>query len=401
VAQSFRLLFKLRSRQSLASTIINDDSREVYAMSGLLKRAIATGNEDRHAKLAALGKSSFVSKSGIETLLKTVSDEGLPDAFSRASQYRARKAVCNTMTPYGTLVKRVEVKLADGTLQTVGVQSPLAMLYYQTLNSDHYSYMVRSALARHESSPSKPWNIILYQDGVDPSDGLAKNHSRKSCVFYWSFLEYGMAALAHEEAWGTPIMVRSTVVNGLEGNVTQLADIVLRQFFDPKGHDIRRAGVALRFPDGTSTTLFAKVGIIVADEPALKEIYSRKGHAGTKPCLLCMNVVLQKRPGGAPGLHIGSDYLVSIAESNSARFKIHTDDSLRLTVSKLNAWHGVLSQAAFEKKEQMYGFNYNAFSVIANERLRIDAVSVLMFDWAHCSVCDGVADGEFGELIRF
>ena len=66
------LLFKLRSRQSLASAIINDDSREVYAMSGLLKRAIATGNEYRHAKLAALCESSFVSKSGIETLLKTV-----------------------------------------------------------------------------------------------------------------------------------------------------------------------------------------------------------------------------------------------------------------------------------------------------------------------------------------
>ena len=114
-----------------------------------------------------------------------------------------------------------------------------------------------------------------------------------------------------------------------------------------------------------------------------------------------MNVVSQKRAGGSPGLHVGSDYLVSIAESNSARFKMHTDDSLRLTVSKLNDWHGVLSQAAFEKKEQMYGFNYNAFSVIANERLRIDAVSSLMFDWAHCSVCDGVADGEFGELMKF
>ena len=97
VAQSFRLLFKLRSRQSLASTIINDNSREVYAVSGILKRAIATGNEDRHAKLAALGKSSFVSQAGLATLLKTVSYEGLADAFSRASQYRARKAVCDTI----------------------------------------------------------------------------------------------------------------------------------------------------------------------------------------------------------------------------------------------------------------------------------------------------------------
>ena len=66
VEQSFRLLCKLRSHQSLASIIIHYDIREAYAMSGLFKRGIATGSEDRHAKLAALGKSSFVSNSGID-----------------------------------------------------------------------------------------------------------------------------------------------------------------------------------------------------------------------------------------------------------------------------------------------------------------------------------------------
>ena len=37
-----------------------------------------------------------------------------------------------------------------------------------------------------------------------PSDGVSKNHSRKCCAFYWSFAEFGMHALGHEEeVWGT------------------------------------------------------------------------------------------------------------------------------------------------------------------------------------------------------
>ena len=74
------------------------------------------------------------------------------------------------MTPYGTLVKRVEVKLANGTLQTVGVQSPLAMLNYQTLNLDHYSYMVRSALA-HDTAQASLGTSSCIKNGLTPVMG--------------------------------------------------------------------------------------------------------------------------------------------------------------------------------------------------------------------------------------
>jgi len=55
--------------------------------------------------LISLGRASFVSKSGIEKLLSSVKKDGLPDAFDRRSQYRARKHVCQTQTPYGKLVE--------------------------------------------------------------------------------------------------------------------------------------------------------------------------------------------------------------------------------------------------------------------------------------------------------
>ena len=149
----------------------------------------------RNVKLMLLGRQSFVSRRGIDGLLRTVQREGLPSAFSRSTQYRARKSVCKTRTPYGQLVEEVELTLGDkGT--TIGFQNPWAMLYYATSTSDDVSALVARTIETYPPSIDKPWKIILYSDGVDPSDGLSVNKSRKSNVFYWTFLEFDHKALA-------------------------------------------------------------------------------------------------------------------------------------------------------------------------------------------------------------
>ena len=79
-----------------------------------------------------------------------------------------------------------------------GIQNPLAFLAYHAEQSVHYAEIIRRAFEKHTCEPGSPWRLILYQDGVDPSDGLAKSHSRKSSVWYWAFTEFGMEAFAHE-----------------------------------------------------------------------------------------------------------------------------------------------------------------------------------------------------------
>ena len=79
------------------------------------------------AKLMRLGKASFVSQSGIAKLLKVVEDEGTPSAFSRVTQWRARKATRSTPTAYGPLVNEVALELTDGKVVTVGMQNCWAM----------------------------------------------------------------------------------------------------------------------------------------------------------------------------------------------------------------------------------------------------------------------------------
>ena len=136
---------------------------------------------ERDRKLALLGRESYVSKSGIEKLLKGVQRDGLPDTFDRSAQHRARKNLCATETDYGKLVSEVVLVAEDGSEIKQGFQNPLAMLQYHCEHSPHYAEIVRTALDVSPCAPSSPWGIILYQDGVDPSDGLAKNHSRKKC----------------------------------------------------------------------------------------------------------------------------------------------------------------------------------------------------------------------------
>ena len=104
--------------------------------------------DDRYHALASLGRASFVSKSGMAQLLAEVKKSGLPDAFSRSSQYRARKHVCNTMTEYGKLVVEVDVTTTDGEPMKMGFQNPLAFMAYHCEQSVHYAEIVRRAMER-------------------------------------------------------------------------------------------------------------------------------------------------------------------------------------------------------------------------------------------------------------
>ena len=78
------------------------------------KRPHGSTTDERHNKLTRLGKEAYVSRSGINKLLSAVAAEGLPEAYSRATQYRARKTRCNTATPFGRLVVQKQVTLKTG-----------------------------------------------------------------------------------------------------------------------------------------------------------------------------------------------------------------------------------------------------------------------------------------------
>ena len=134
--------------------------------------------------LCMLGEKSHVSQRGIVELLADIKKNRIPDAVSRSTQYMARKKMVSIETPYGPLVQQMIMKRAGKPDVTIGFQNPLAFLHYNAENSDRYAELLQDALAKHPSSPASRWRIVLYQDGVDPGDGLQKEKSRHSVVFY-------------------------------------------------------------------------------------------------------------------------------------------------------------------------------------------------------------------------
>ena len=79
-------------------------------------------------------------------------------------------------------------------------------------------------------------------------------------------------------------------------------------------------GLRWHYMGGESVHIFLKLGILLADEPALEELISCKGHAGLKCCTLCANAVLENNPKGAESLALHNDWLKSIAECRLSAF---------------------------------------------------------------------------------
>ena len=105
-------------------------ARSIFARGGIAstmgtnsKRQKTT--DARYHDLAALGRASYLSRSGMQGLLNAVVENGIPEAFDRRTQYRARKHLCRAETDYGRLVETHSLELIKGGNEEIAMQSPL------------------------------------------------------------------------------------------------------------------------------------------------------------------------------------------------------------------------------------------------------------------------------------
>ena len=125
-----------------------------------LKRKLGDRGDtvDRYKRLTYLGQESHVSAAGLQKVLRAVEADGPPEAYSRPTQHRARKRLCATKTPYGSLIEHVQMSKGP----VVAFQNPLAFMYNACLTCPEYSAMVRRVHSERPSTPDHPWNIVLY-----------------------------------------------------------------------------------------------------------------------------------------------------------------------------------------------------------------------------------------------
>lgn len=285
----------------------------------LMKRRIDRTQEQ--TRLINLRHRHYVSQRGLQHVINAVRDNPVEHA-SRATQYRSRKNLCATPTPYGPLVTEYQLPLrplpdssVPGELN-LGISNAAALMWWNCLNAPAYASVVLHAYEKKPCTVADPWRMILYQDGVDPSDGLSKNHSRKTATFYWSILEYGDDNLGNEQLWACPSLCRSTELRRLEGEHARIAILFLEQIFNPKGLDVERSGFEVQFPGGRTLQIYLKLGMLLCDEPAFAELIGCKGHAGHKPCFCCANACLARVPGGGSPLSASNPFFKPITETS-------------------------------------------------------------------------------------
>ena len=193
---------------------------------------------------------------------------------------RDRNAFANRVTPWGTLIQRRPLRLkgSTGCISPPFVH-PAALLWVCCQECPEFKTFLLSVLH------GKPLKIVMYSDEVTPGRELLAYNHKKLWVLYWSFLDFGPAALSNEDAWLTGLTLRShTVKNRVAGGMGQVFKVYANMFFNA-GCDFR-IGITLIAPPAESapapagsapapagsargsTLVFADLAMVVQDAEA-------------------------------------------------------------------------------------------------------------------------------------
>eukprot|EP00438_Fugacium_kawagutii_P034106 Skav208656 [mRNA] locus=scaffold357:18137:34262:- [translate_table: standard] len=247
--------------------------------------------KDASAVLSSAHSHSYVSQSGLAAVLKSVKEHGLPKGTSRASIKRAREAALPS-----DLWMDCQAAMADKRTHDLCLCHPVKLLQYMVSEIDAFAHFFAGKLAERPSTAEDPWGIALYSDEIVPGNALKPRNDRKLVAVYWSFCELE-SATGHEDLWWHVAAARSSVVRGMQDGWAQLFKKACQSFF-ASPLDVSQ-GVLLNIKGHGLRMFFAKIGRVVADEPALKGCLSTKGASG---CWLS-----GEAPEGLCGMQSGPD----------------------------------------------------------------------------------------------
>ena len=328
-----------------------------------------------------------LTANGLASTLQDIKKHGLPDLDDRRDLNAARDMLVNEGTPYGPISVTKEVPITGGGRFSFRMASPLALLYFVFFHCAEFAAFFEQRLHECPSTEESPWNILLYCDEVHPGDQLGGKKLRKFHAIYFSFQEFGAAALANEDMWFTVATVRTQVVNQIPGAMSKVFSIVLRDMFvDGPLADI---GANLQHADRTHR-FFAKLGYFIQDGAAHKQTWHCKGDSGCKLCVLCRNIFsLASEVVGDDG-----EELLRCNAKTHAELDLATSADLRYAVRHLNELHDApdFDAAEFEDREKALGFTWSPYNLLGDPEMDpyLDVPNQFFHDWMHMIFVGGV-----------
>ena len=146
--------------------------------------------------------------------------------------------------------------------------------------------------------------------------------------------------------------------------------------------------------------VFCSFGFIIADEDALRQIWSAKGASGTFPCMECWNVC-----GVGPKSLVTDNQgvLVAISCTDFSKFRRKTNAGVWQQVDELAAVAAAAGPAArLIALEKKYGLNHNPHGLLLNVTLRniVKPVDHTTHDPTHCYYSNGIGTLEINKMLK-
>ena len=352
---------------------------------------IDDGVDDRAAKVQRVVHVGSTSHRALVEIMGGV-NEGVSRAYTSDVAHARFATACTSL----------EMPTLDGGRLRWDMLKPDALVNRLASESPLLSDWLRAALAIHPCTAEQPWRLLVGWDEFVPGNKLAAQHSRKVMNLHFSFEELG-PALSMDDAWFTPVAVRSRVIQEVQGSWSAMLKEFLKVLlFSPGGFQTRE-GAAVQLADGTVVVIYARISRLLSDGDGLRLAMQWKGAACTKPCWRHSNVF---RKGSDLVQHFGDGRYVEVGCGDPSKFNCWSEADLREIVDYLsNAYQSVadgrMTKKRLEELQKCYGFAITPDGLLVDGSLRgaFNITEAFRYDWVHAFLANGLVTPDLWALV--
>ena len=345
---------------------------------------------DRAAKLRRLEclrrRLPHMSAAALAEACRVFSTEPVPDLHQRKHCAEAAELILESSSSLGPVLRKMTLVGCDGRKVTVDAVDFWPYLDVAVRAESGFAAHFWNTLDDRPVLPSRPWSLVVYADEIVPGNVLAPDPQRRLWAAYASFLELGSYCLQQEHGWLCVGLIRSSILSRVAAGMSQWIGEIIRNIF---GQPVEGQQIPVALTRRGRVHLFAaRLSMILQDGGAHKALWSCKGDAGTRFCLLCRNCIARrcKILDEAGCAMVGS---TDIVDDNLVR---HTDSTVLAAIDRLKEKRTSMNSADFELWQQASGWVYRPHSLLFQSDLRwvMRPVSQYCHDSMHTLLVSGV-----------
>ena len=275
--------------------------------------------------------------------------------------------------PWKAITTPVEFECLDGSKVELPLLSLPEALRTFCDSAPPFVEAITKALASTSDTCLTP---IIYCDEATAGNVLSVDKARKACLWYMSWLEL-WHYLKSSHVWIPVAVVQTRCIQQIQGGTSAITVQIMKQLLTEESFKGYRLGEALFFKQ-RPTAWF------LGDFEAVRAVFSLKGSAGLRPCVLCKNVV---KSGCGVSCH--DDYFKEISASHG--FEPSSDAEIFSVCDRLVL---CTTKKAQERLEITSGISFSTKSLMwSDQRLRMPP-SQILYDWMHTYLSNGCASWE-------